>query len=253
MYQEERLSAILQHLQQFGRISVDEVCAKYNVSRDTARRDIVKLEEQQLIVRTRGGALHPSHKKGILNYEHRLNMESEEKKEIGRYAASLIRPGDYLIMDSSTTVQHAAACMSTKNNVVVTNCIDIASILTSKEGIAIQLLGGTLHPELRNAYGARTIATLSEYQVDKLFLGTSGITPEGFFCPSEEYGYLMKEMIRRTDQVILLADHSKFGKKTFHHVGSLSQIDMLITDKKPNNDIIQQLVKYDVELIVVGE
>lgn len=251
MYQEERLIAIMQYLKQHHRISVQEICDLFGVARDTARRDILKMEEQGLIIRTRGGAILPALTKEINNYKERLQFESEGKRAIGQYAASLIKDGDYVILDASTTVQYAAEYWSTKNNVIVTNSIDIAGIMTNKEQVTIHLLGGRLNQQHRHVVGSQTLAMLGDYQVDKLFLGVGGITVEGLSNPYEEDGFVKREMMKRAEQVIVLADHTKFGKKSFHRVADLDQIDLVITDKEPEGEIAERLQRHEIDVRIV--
>ncbi|KEQ25603.1 DeoR/GlpR family DNA-binding transcription regulator [Paenibacillus tyrfis] len=250
MYQEERLFAILQHMQAHQRISVEEICELFQVSRDTARRDIVKLEEQGKILRTRGGAICPSLNKDISGYRDRLEAESDVKRNIGRLAASLIHSGDYLFMDASTTVLHAAEQLRTDGHVIVTNSIDIAGLLSPKQGSTVHLLGGVVHPHHRFISGARTLEMLRDYQADKLILGTSGLTPEGLTNPFEEEGYVMKEMIRRADQVIVLADHTKFGLRQFYRVAGLDCIDIVITDRPPAEPMSEALRRHHIEILI---
>jgi DeoR/GlpR family transcriptional regulator of sugar metabolism len=251
MFQEERLKEILNYLNRNEKINVEDICQTFNVSRDTARRDIVKLEEQGLIVRTRGGAVLPMFTKQLINYEQRLKSESVNKQAIGRAAASLIKSKDYLLLDSSTTVQHAASFITASDLVVVTNSIDIASLITRDEENQVYVLGGLLHPKYRYMYGPRAISQLAEYTADKLFLGSSGIGVEGIYSFTEEYGFLMREMIRRADQKILLADDTKIGKKTFHLTVGWNDIDLLITNKQPDESLLEVLDKCKVELMVV--
>lgn len=250
MFQEERLMHILQHLRQNRRISVEEICAKFGVSRDTARRDIVRLEEQGAIIRTRGGAILPTLSKLVDDYDTRLATKPHNKKAIGRFGAALIRPGDYVIMDSSTTVQEAAEALAGKDNVVVTNSIDIAGLLIRKEGVSVHLIGGQLHKKQRFVYGAKAIAMIGDYQVDKVLLGACGITADGLSNPYEEESLLIREMMCRADQVIVLADHSKFGKRLFHRVAGLDAVDILVTDREPESGILEALSRHQVELII---
>ncbi|GMA64314.1 hypothetical protein GCM10025859_47540 [Alicyclobacillus fastidiosus] len=133
---------------------------------------------------------------------------------------------------------------------VVTNAIDAASVLADKDGITVHLLGGTLNGRHRFLYGTATLQKLSEYQVDKLFLGACGITADGISYPHEEDGAVKREMIRRADQVIVLADSTKFGKRLFHRISGLEPIDMVITDKEPDPAMTQVLSDYDVEVVV---
>jgi DeoR/GlpR family transcriptional regulator of sugar metabolism len=252
LYQEERLMGMLQYLQANHRISIETICGLFEVSRDTARRDIIKLEEQGQILRTRGGAILPTLPKTVANYMARLHDETttESKKAIGRMAASLLHEGDYLLLDASTTVQSAAEQISTLDHVVVTNSIDIAGILGQKQRISIHLLGGILHAEHRFIYGARAIEMLGDYHVHKLLMGTCAITGEGITNPYEEEGYITKEMMRRADQVILLADHTKFGIKHFHRIAGLDRIDILITDLEPDDEMKEILIKHEISLMV---
>ena len=249
MYQEERMMAILHHLKKNRRISVQEICEMFQVSRDTARRDLVKLSEQNAIIRTRGGAILPVLKKEVDSYKKRVGMKSKVKEKIGRKAAEKIQPHDYVLMDTSTTVQYAAQALDIQNVVVVTNSIDIVDILSYKEGVKLHVLGGTFHPHSRYIYGVSAIRNLQEFRVNKCLMGGGGITEDGIFVKDEEDGQVVKEMIACAEQVIVLADHTKFGKQFFYNVCRLEDIDILITDHLPN-DWKEFLTKADVEWVV---
>lgn len=253
MFQEERLIGILQHLQEAGRISAEQICELFQVSRDTARRDLVRLEEEKKIVRTRGGAILPTLTKDAPVYSERLQSEPASKRAIGRTAASLIKDGDYVIMEASTTVQSVADYWRSKNNVVVTNSIDVTGMLAGKVGVTIHLLGGVFYGNHRSVYGARTVEALADYHVDRLFIGAGGITSDGLMNLYEEEGFLIREMMRRSDQVVLLADHSKFGKRMFHRFAALSDIDIVVTDRMPDAELADALQQNGVEIVVATE
>lgn len=250
MYQEERIQMILNYLGEHKRISVEEICNLCNVSRDTARRDLVKLEEKGAILRTRGGALLPTLTKEIKSYEDRLYSDSKEKKSIGRLAASLIKNGDKIIMDTATTVQACAEFLQVDKCTVITNSINQADILSNKPGVDIHLLGGQLNQEHRFLYGQSVISMLSNYYVDKTFVGTCGLTEKGVMVAFEEDGYVMKKMIEQADQVILLVDSSKFGKKGFFKFADLSQIDIIITDQLPDKELMDVFNKYEINVML---
>lgn len=252
MFQDERLVSILKYLEKNHRISVDEICEHFDVSRDTARRDIVKLEEQGKIIRTRGAAILPSLSKDTPNYEERMLSEIPSKMMIGKKAASMIMDGDYLFVDNSTTVRHAMEYLSTKNNVVVTNAIDTAGLLTRKENIRIHLLGGLMHNDQRFVYGAQATQMLAKYQVDKTFIGSCGISADGLTTPFEEESSLINEAMQRADQVIVLADHSKFEKRRFFRLAGFENIHTIVTDREPEPSIKELILDHGVELIVAG-
>ncbi|MDQ8736614.1 DeoR/GlpR family DNA-binding transcription regulator [Paenibacillus sp. LHD-38] len=253
MFQEERINAIMEHLNQHERIDIKDICQQFEVSRDTARRDLLKMEELGLILRTHGGAVLPKKTKEIFEYKERLVRESGEKREIGHFAASLVKNGDFIMMDASTTVQFAAENLMAENIVVVTNSIDIADVLSRKKTVRTILLGGELHSQHRFLFGNATIDKLADYQVDKLFLGACGITANGLSYPHEEDGVVKREMIKRANQVIVLADHTKFGDQMFYKIAGLEAIDLLITNQKPNREMMDKFAENHVELLVVSE
>ncbi|RBW71228.1 DeoR/GlpR family DNA-binding transcription regulator [Bacillus taeanensis] len=248
MYQQERLLAIIQYLKEHKKISVEQICEKFNVSRDTARRDLVKLEEQEMIIRTRGGAMLPTLKKEIKNYQDRLRYVSKEKKAIGKLAASLIKDGDNIIMDTSTTVQACAEFINTDCS-VITNSINQADILSNKSGVDIHLLGGQLNKEHRFLYGAGTLEKLNAYNVNKAFIGVVGITERGLMIAHEEDGFIKKKMIEQAEQVIVLADASKFENNALFTFAKLSQIDVIITDQEPDESFLKVLEEYEVDVL----
>lgn len=190
--------------------------------------------------------------KEVFDYNERLLLEPDGKWKIGQIAASMVQDGDYVIFDASTTVQFAAQSLVAQEVTVVTNAIDAASILANKNGIKVHLLGGVLNGKHRFLYGATTLEKLAEYQVDKLFLGACGISPDGISYPDEEDGAVKREMIRHADQVIVLADRTKFRKRLFHKISGLESIDIMITDQEPDAELGRVLRDYDVQVIVVG-
>ncbi|MGD6818329.1 DeoR/GlpR family DNA-binding transcription regulator [Metabacillus sp. 84] len=250
MYQEERLKAILDVLKKEKRISVDQICSIFQVSRDTARRDLVKLEELQSIIRTRGGAILPSAHHVIKDYTNRLNHVSAEKKRIGKKAAALIQAGDTIILDASTTVQACAEEISEGECTLITNSVHQAGILASKSGVRIHLLGGELQKEHGFLYGAAVLDKLSRYHVDKAFIGVVGLSGGGLTIAHEEDGMVKRKMLLQAAQVIVLADHSKMEHTDFFKFADLKEIDMLITDKEPSKKMLERLDEHKVELLI---
>lgn len=253
MYQEERLVAVIEYLKENKRISVEQICTLFDVSKDTARRDLVKLEEGNAIVRTRGGALLPSIHHEIKNYSSRLKTVSEEKNVIGKKAASLIYPGDRVILDASTTVQSCAEQIRNIDCTVITNSINQAEVLSANAKTNIQLLGGTLEKDHRYLHGSSVIEKLSEYHVDKAFIGVVGISENGLTIAHEEDGLVKRKMVKQAKQVIVLADHTKLGVTDFFNYASLADVDLLITDEIPPKAFRDLLIKNSVELLTADQ
>jgi DeoR/GlpR family transcriptional regulator of sugar metabolism len=249
MYQEERLEKIVTYLAEHKRISAEDICRLYGVSRDTARRDLVKLEEQNRIVRTHGGAILTTLQKEIRSYRDRLKYGLEEKRAIGKLAASLVKPGDKIILDSSTTVEACAECMAVEDLTVITNSINQAQQLSAKPGIEIQLLGGFLNKEHLFLYGPQVIASLGQYLVNKVFLGTVGISEKGLTMASEEDGHVVRKMMQQAEQVIVLADNTKFGCNGYFKYADLCEVDIIITNQLPDKAFLELFDKNNITLM----
>jgi DeoR/GlpR family transcriptional regulator of sugar metabolism len=250
MYQEERMQLILDYLNKNKRISVEEICKLYDVSRDTARRDLVSLEKQGAIIRTHGGAILPLSNEEIRSYSERLLFDVEEKHKIARLSASLIKERDTVILDTSTTVQACAELLEDMECNIVTNSINVADILSKKSKVKTFLLGGRLNNEHRYLCGTTTVSMLSYYFADKAILGALAISSYGVTVADDEDAAVMRKMIEQSKESIVLADHTKFNRTATFKVCNLSQIDLIITDRYPDKEFMEILNKNNVNLIV---
>ncbi|MGG1686696.1 DeoR/GlpR family DNA-binding transcription regulator [Pseudalkalibacillus sp. NRS-1564] len=250
MYQEERMLAILDHLKKHGRISVDQICELFQVSRDTARRDLVKLEEEEAVTRTRGGAVLPQLRHEIQSYHDRLKVVSKEKQRIGKMAAGYVNAGDVVILDASTTVQSCAEFLIEKQATVITNSIHQADILSSGNHIDIHLLGGKLEKDHRFLYGSAVVEKVATYNADIAFIGVIGISEQGLTIAHEEDGMVKRKMIQQSQYVIALADNSKFYRSEFFTFAHLEDIDLIITDQIPEEKVQEMLRRHQVKLVV---
>ncbi|PRO67112.1 DeoR/GlpR family DNA-binding transcription regulator [Alkalicoccus urumqiensis] len=248
MYQEERLHTITEHLHTHERIAVDDICRWFDVSRDTARRDLSKLEARGEAVRTHGGALLAEKRHPVTDYAGRLQLVSEEKKRIGSMAAAMIHPGERIILDASTTVQACTEAMPDIACTVVTNSINQADILSTRTEVDIHLLGGHLDKEHRFLYGTSVIERLKTYQVDKVFLGVLGVSENGLTLAHEEDGWVKRQMVKQAAEVIVLADHTKLGKADFFTYAALEDVDVLITDRPPSPAFQSILAQHHVSV-----
>jgi DeoR/GlpR family transcriptional regulator of sugar metabolism len=252
VYQEERLLKILEYLKQHQSMSVTDICTQFEVSRDTARRDIVRLVQEGVVIRTHGGLSLPELQKEILSYQDRLIDESDSKKRIGKLGAKLIRDHETVILDVSTTVQFVAEQISAKNITVVTHSIDNVAALSNREDLQIYVLGGYLNVKDRILYGSSIIDKLSEIRADKAFIGAAAIRSDGLYYRYEEDARVKKEMARRSDQVIVVADHTKFIGKSFFRL-DFDCIDILITNREIPSDIREVLDQKNITVIECQE
>ncbi|PGS53929.1 DeoR/GlpR family DNA-binding transcription regulator [Bacillus sp. AFS041924] len=251
MYQEQRLTLIINYLSSKKEITLEKICEMLSVSKDTARRDLVKLEERGEIMRIKGGATLPISNGNLIDYKERNATEGKEK--IAQRATSLIREKSDLLMDTSSTIALMSKFMFNKEVNVITNSIDIVDLLGEYEQIQSFMLPGKFNRKNRNLVGARTIDTLNDYKVDQLFLGACGISSDGITSPDEEESFLKKKMISCARQVVLLADHTKFEKGFLHKVCEIKNIDVIITDKAPDEEFKSKIIENNIHLIILEE
>ncbi|WP_018887725.1 DeoR/GlpR family DNA-binding transcription regulator [Paenibacillus massiliensis] len=249
MFQEERMQLIMEYLRKHQRISADDIVTLFDVSRDTARRDLIKLEEQDALVRTRGGAILPSAHGEYRSYNDRLQYVSEEKRAIGKLAAALVRKGDHIILDSSTTVQACAEYLHQKDCTVITNSIHSADTLSNHSAVDIHLLGGRLQKEQRYLYGPSVFEALDHYYVNKAFIGVGGVARQGLYSGVED-GKIKHKMMQQAEQVIVLADHSKLNRRSMYRFADWSHVHLFITDQPLSAEWREFLEKQQVEILI---
>ncbi len=148
MYQEERLKKILEYLDCSNNLSVHEICKMFDISRDTARRDIVKLVEEGTVMRTHGGITLPGLINTIRDYRQRLEAHSEEKRKISEKALMSIKDNEHYFFDVSTTVSYLAKELN-KNVTVFTHSLDNIEILSENKDVTVHCIGGCLNKENR--------------------------------------------------------------------------------------------------------
>ncbi|UKS31033.1 DeoR/GlpR family DNA-binding transcription regulator [Paenibacillus sp. HWE-109] len=252
MYQEERLLKILEYINKHHAMSVMDICSLLDVSRDTARRDIVKLVQEGVVIRTHGGVALPQLQKEIATYQERLIDETDSKRKIGLIAAKLIQDRETVIFDVSTTVQSVAEQISAKHITAITHSIDIVGILSGREDLQVYVLGGYLHAKNRLLYGPSVIDKLRELRADKAFIGATAIRADGLYFPYEDDVSVKKEMARRSDQLIAVADFTKFASKSVYRL-DFDFVDILITDQEVPIEIREVLHHKNITIIQCEE
>ncbi len=249
---EDRLNKIKKLIQEHKSISIETLVAKLNVSKDTIRRDLIKLEQENGIRRTHGGAMINNRDALIYDYNQRSSTLSNIKDKIAQKGAELIKNNTSVILDSSTTVEAIIPYLNDKNTLAITNSLTNANLLAKQKNNEIKILPGQLNKEQLFLFGSETIQKLSEYRVDYVLLGVFAISENGLFIHTEEEGLVKRQMIKQGTTVIALADHTKFNTTGFFKVCDLSFIDYLVTDEKPNEDLYNSLIESNIELILTN-
>lgn len=253
MLPEERRIKIVNELEKEGKVEVENLAKKLNVSPMTIRRDLEYLEKNGVVLRTHGGAVYNS----ILNYEvpykNKEVINKNEKERIGRKSAEFIKEGQSIILDAGTTCLEVAKNIKfMKNITVITNDIKIIFELYNNPNINLFCMGGLVQKNVGAIIGNYTEEFLKSINADYAFIGVSSIDEEYFMStPTIEKAFLKKEMVRRSNKSVVLADHSKFNKRSLARICNISEVDILISDVSLNKKIANDLGKIVKQLYLV--
>lgn len=249
----ERKDQILELIQQKGRITVDELVKEFGVSGATIRRDLEFLERQGLITRAHGGAVSRSRVSLEPNYFEEKQKFLEEKRRIGKEASKLVEEGEVIFLESSSTILELTKNIKNKNNLtVVTNSLDIAQELDRSEGIDLIMTGGILKRRIHALMGPLAEVTLSQMRIDKAFMGVSALDIDyGMTTATVEEAQTRKKVIESSNKIIVVTDHSKFGKQNFILITPIENIDVIVTNKGISPQIKKEMERRGVEVRVV--
>ena len=250
MYQEERQLKILDYLNENINMSVHDICELLDVSRDTARRDILKLIEKGAAIRTHGGISLPVIRNTIEAYKERVLKYSTEKKDIANKALEFINEKEHYYFDVSTTVCYLAELID-KKVTVVTNSLDNLEILSEKENVNIYSTGGRLNKNNRFFYGDEVKTYIEERLFDIVFLGAGSIMQTGLYFFDKEDVVIKQAAVKQARKVVLLVDSKKFNAFTYYKGLNWDQIDIIITDRRPPLVFINIIKENGIELIIV--
>lgn len=249
-----RRAKILEELEAKGQVSVSELSKMFHISEVTIRNDLANLEKQNMLIRARGGAIKIKfYRMGIdPSISDKQKEFLKEKQRIGKVAAELIEEGDTIVLDSgSTTTEVAKNLENFKNLTIITNALNIASILSEYEGINIFMPGGSLRKKSLSLVGVLADENFEKFYCDKLILGADGLdTTHGLSTPNSEEAHLNQIMIKTAKKIILVADSSKFERRRFAFIGPISVLDIVVTDSGIKEEDKNRLEKNGVKVII---
>ena len=253
MTKEERHQLILDTLMKHESIQVSDLSSLLGVSTVTIRKDLTELEKNSKLYRSHGKAIliNPYINNRSVNEKEMLCRD--EKKEIGKYAASLITKDDSIIIASGTTVLALARCIRPIHKLtVISASLQVSEILGVDEAVEIVQLGGTLRHSSLSAVGKYAEAPLADFSCSKLFLGVDGIDIDfGITTTDIREADLNKAMMHSAQKTIVLADSSKFRRRGFSKIANMDEIDLIVTDSGISDKIVQRIEALGIELVVV--
>lgn len=234
MNQAARFEAILATLSDRGATTISALAAAFDVSEETVRRDIRRLEKDGAVRKVHGGVRLPD-RRAEAPWRQRLNVNAEAKKRVAARAAEMIEPGMTLLLDSSTTVFWLARQIgSVRDLTVITNGLETAGELAASSDTQVFLAGGPLNSAYRAAFGSEAARYSKQFVPDLAFFSFVAIDPDhGFLSHEPGEANYAREVITGARRTICLTDASKFAASGKILAAKWSQIDLIVTDKAP--------------------
>lgn len=247
----ERRRFILEELQQNKQVNISQLNNRFNVSKVTLRKDLRYLENKNLLIRSRGGAMLPVKVGYDLSVKKRMVLNLEQKKSIAAAASSLIKEGDTIIMDSGTTLMQLTNHLEKiRKLTIITNALDIAIKLSEFNNLKIIVPGGIFRKKSCSLVGVTAVENFQMFRADKYFVSADGINNEGLFTANLEEGQIAKIIMSHAKENIVLVDSSKFDRNGIINFSQLSKIHTLVTDKNIPQNYLNHLTKLGIKVVI---
>ncbi len=234
----ERRNLILEKLQEERKVVVSELSQQFGVSEETIRRDLEKLEKEGLATKSYGGAVLNESTSIDMPFNVRKKANTMGKQKVAELAAQLIRDGEHIMLDASSTSVFIAKAIKDKSHLtVITNSIEILIELSDVSDWNIICAGGSLREGYLALVGPKTVDGIGNFNADKAFFSCKGMDMErGITDGNEMFSQVKQMMMRSAKETILAVDSSKFGRVAFSKMCDLKEMSAIITDKKPDDD-----------------
>jgi DeoR family transcriptional regulator of aga operon len=255
LFLEERRSRINELIESRDRATVQELAARFGVSAVTIRSDLDALARAGGVIRSHGGALRREEEAEDMPLVLKQTLHRAEKMRIAEAAARLIREGETIILDSGTTTAAIAGRiggLKLRSLTVITNALNVASALAHLAHVRLIMIGGLLRQVSSSLVGPQAEQVLRGLHADRLFLGVDSLDPEiGVMTPDILEAQLNALMIEVSQEVVAVADASKFHRRSLSVIAPVEKLHKLISDSSASPEIVEALRARGVEVILV--
>ena len=232
-------------------LDLETLCRELDASESSIRRDLDEMEKQSVLKRVYGGAV-PVQASGSIAFDFTVESGrfSDEKSRIARLTASLIEDGQTVILDGGSTVAAVAGELASKSLHIVTNSLPIAETLEARRNIELTLTGGYLDPRIRVMLGPLCEQMLSLIRADVLIMGIGSVSEEGFSNNNTLVVGSEQKMMEIASKVIIVADHTKFGRGAMIPLAQLDAVDTVVSDTGLAPEYVELLQRSGVEVLL---
>ena len=242
----------------YPELSIGDVVERMEISEATARRLFTRLEEDKKIIRTHGGIKKSPELNIAYSYDLSITQNRQKKRAIGKHAASKVKDGDKIFMDSGSTILMFGEALSErmvagelKNVTIVTNSLVYIEKLANL--CRILLIGGEIRVQRRDVCGSSAEKNLSEYHFDHAFLGADSVSDEfGIMTTDELTANMNRIVIRQSKNAHVLATSNKFGETSFVTYAQAKEVESIITDSDINNKQVNAFKQKGLTLEIIS-
>jgi len=247
----ERQLRICQMFESKDFLDLETLCGELDASESSVRRDLDVLEKKIVLKRVYGGAV-PVQPPGnsVFDFTVESGRFSDEKSRIGRLTAGLIEDGQTVILDGGSTVAAVAQELAAKSLHVVTNSLPIAEMLESRRNVELTLTGGYLDPRIRVMLGPLCEQMLGLIRADVVIMGIGSVSDAGFSNNNTLVVGSEQKMIEIANKLIVVADHTKFGRSAMIPVAQLEAADIVVSDIELAPEYVELLRSKGIEVLL---
>lgn len=231
-------------------IDLDDLCRTLGASRSTIRRDLMALEKKAILRRVHGGAISLRTGDEGLDFARLSDSCHEEKARIGKVAAGLVRDHQTVILGGGSTTVEVARNLLGRPVQVITNSIPVAQVFWDCKQVEVTLTGGYVYPRLGVQLGPICERMLTGVAAELLIMGVRGISEAGLSDSNTLIVGSIRKMIEVSRDVIIVADHTKFGRESMVHLTGLDELDTVVSDSKLPAEFCDLLRRHDVKYIL---
>ncbi len=247
---ETRRKELLERIRQRGFAPLSELAETLDVSESTVRRDLDVLEESGVAKRTHGGVYYTGPSPQLPHFDRRQATQLEQKRQIAQVAAELIEEGDTVLLDGGSTTYELARLLVDRALQVVTNSLPVANLFTASDRSDLVMIGGYVHTRTGVCLGPYANHMLRDLTVRRAVLSVSGVNDKGFYNSNLLLVGTEQAMMQAADEVIVVADSTKFGHSSLALLCELSEIDVLVVDEGLSGSWRQRLEAAGVRLLI---
>lgn len=246
---EERRARLLEMVRLRGFAALPDLAGEFDVSESTIRRDLDHLEENGKARRTHGGAFYTGPSPKLQHFDLRQKTHWEKKRQIAEAASRLIEDGDTILLDGGSTTYELAKLLVNRPLQVVTNSLPVANLFASSNSDLV-IVGGYVHGRTGVSLGPYANEMLADLNVGRAVLSIAGLNDNGYYNSNLLLVETERAMMKAADEIMFVADSTKFGRTSLARLGDLSAADTLVVDNEITDEWREKLTNAGVKLII---